>query len=351
MTTPTKSFTRWAALCLLILPFLSVANSEPVRWNIDTHQPHFADINGDGVDDLLLQANTPDGQHSLVFGFKVNGSHGQYLASNQQTMPAKLAGSDWAVSQGRVTLADFNGDGFADLLVVLPDDQIALTFLSDNRPVELTAQVAQQYDAGQLGWLSDAGDYAFWPGDFNGDGRQDLLAVSAQKRPHHVMLSDADGWLSVTQTIKKNVKWGKQHAEQLLVADYNNDGRDDVFALSKKRHKAHHLVLADDQGQLVHSDTLSAQLDAQHWDADSFSVVTDVVNDAPGLVRMHNALGGIDEYGEVISPPTLQANTSDNLTYSVANGVSGITSVTTVPATPALPPNTNGSSFKALGSS
>ena len=131
----------------------------------------------------------------------------------------------------------------------------------------------------------------------------------------------------------------------------NNDGSDDVFALSKKRHKAHHLVLADDQGQLVHSDTLSAQLHAQHWDADSYSMVTDVVNDAPGLVRMHNALGGIDEYGEVVSPPTLQTNTSDNLTYSVANGVSGITSVTTVPATPTLPPNTNGSSFKALGSS
>ena len=137
----------------------------------------------------------------------------------------------------------------------------------------------------------------------------------------------------------------------MLVADYNNDGRDDVFALSKKRHKAHHLVLADDQGQLVYSDTLSAQLDAQHWDADSYSVVTDVVNDAPGLVRMHNALGGIDEYGEVISPPSLLVEASNNLTYSVANGVSGITSVTTVPATPAQPPNTNGSSFKALGSS
>ena len=108
MTTYIKSFTRWAALCLLILPFLSVANSEPVRWNIDTHQPHFADINGDGVDDLLLQANTSDGHHSLVLGSKVDGSKvdglaGLYLSSNQQTMPAKLAGSDWAVSQGKVT--------------------------------------------------------------------------------------------------------------------------------------------------------------------------------------------------------------------------------------------------------
>ena len=108
MTTYTKSFNRWAALCLLILPFLSLAAPEPVLWNTQTHQPHFADINGDGVDDLLLQANTSDGNHLLVLGSKVQGSEvlgsdRQYLASNQQTMPAKLAGSDWAVSQGRVT--------------------------------------------------------------------------------------------------------------------------------------------------------------------------------------------------------------------------------------------------------
>ena len=186
-----KFFLRLAALCLLILPFLSFADPELVVWSTDTHQPHFADIDGDGVSDLLLQAHDPDGHHSFVLGASERDGV-RYWASNQQRLPAQLAGSDWAVGQSAVTLADFNGDGFADMLAVFAADQIALSFLSDGQAVQFTAQVVQQYDAGQLNWLADAGDYAFWPGDFNGDGRQDLLAVSAQKQPHHLMFSDAE---------------------------------------------------------------------------------------------------------------------------------------------------------------
>ena len=35
----------------------------------------------------------------------------------------------------------------------------------------------------------------------------------------------------------KNVKWGKNNAEKLLIGDFNQDGRDDVFALGKQQNK------------------------------------------------------------------------------------------------------------------
>ena len=127
------------------------------HWSNGHHQAHFADVNGDGVSDLLLQANHVDGSSSLILGSNTSGDV-RYLSSHQQALPAQLAGSYWDASQAKVTLADFNGDGFADLLLVLPQDQIALTFLSDNKPVELTAQVAQQYSADTLGWLTDASE-------------------------------------------------------------------------------------------------------------------------------------------------------------------------------------------------
>ena len=114
------------ATLLLTLSFSSLADDLPAHWSTDNHTPHFADINGDGIDDLLLQANSPEQTSSLIFGEKRTDGV-RYAVSNQQHLPTQLANNDWDAGTAQLAIADFNGDNRADLLVVLPTQNRTVT--------------------------------------------------------------------------------------------------------------------------------------------------------------------------------------------------------------------------------
>lgn len=178
------------------------------------------------------------------------------------------------------------------------------------------------------------------------------------------MHSDVAGRLSVVQTIKKNVKWGKNHAEKLLISDYNGDGFDDVFALAKKQNKAHYVVFSDNNGLLdsKNSKKIAAKIADKDWNADSYSVVADNINsDAQlELIRLHNALGGMDEDGNIITGhENIDVAAKTQIVQAVAGcsslayGVTTTQTTTTcaaiaVPATPGGIPMTDGSNYKPI---
>ncbi len=202
--------------------------------------------------------------------------------------------------------------------------------------------------ADELSWLTDADDFTFHPGDFNADGRQDLLAVSAQKQAHCLMHSGADGRLSIVQTLKKNVKWGKNNTDSLLIADYNGDGRDDITALSQHKNKKHYVIFSDDNGLLdtKHTATQGAKIADQDWDTDTHSVV--IAGSEAELVKLYNETGGIDEN----SIETAKANCSPNCghqAYTVTTASTAMVySVAAIPSTPSSYPGTSGSSYKPV---
>jgi predicted metal-dependent enzyme (double-stranded beta helix superfamily) len=134
-------------------------------------------------------------------------------------------------------------------------------------------------------------------GDFNGDVRVDLLAHSDQKYRHQLMHADANGNMTVVVQINANVKWCKNRAVQMVVTDFNGDGRDDIFALAKQQNKKHYVVYKDEQGQLLAQNTQAINPKI----ANDYNVVAANVDGDKllELVKLADMSGGIDENGDV----------------------------------------------------
>ena len=339
------SFTSFAA---------AAAAEHTASWNNLTHQPHYADINGDGFNDLLLQAI--DSQHSSSW-VNASASHDgyiQYHQTNQQQLNLDLINS-------KVQLADFNGDGFADLLV--RQAQGAVTYFGGAQGFDLTtvdATTAINHPAAD--WQTAPSDFESVSGDFNGDGYADLLLLSQTNQNHQLLHSNGQGQLSLVQSINKNVKWGKVNSDKLLVADFNADGKDDIFAHAKAQSKKHYVVYANTQGKLKPSNTeqIKAQITDVDWHGDAFSVVAGFADNdnLSEVVRFNNALGGIDENG-IIYDEQNKANKNQHgvaqqtksqqakHSYTPKSKTQSTTqSLLSAPATPTSYPNTDGSSYK-----
>lgn len=124
----------------------------PSPWN-NTHA-WSGDFNGDGRTDLVSEK---DGK--LVFAFS-NGD-GSYTTP---ATPAQVTG--WGSNQP-VFIGDFNGDGKADLVNV--NNGFLYAFSNGDGTISFITQPTPP------GWNFNATHPNIWMGDFNGDGKMDLL--------------------------------------------------------------------------------------------------------------------------------------------------------------------------------
>jgi hypothetical protein len=89
--------------------------------------------------------------------------------------------------------------------------------------------------AGALDWwhMSLGDDYVV--GDFDGDGRDDLLATSSNSGYAHLMAYGSSGWTTKwTNNGSHQIHWWYlSSGDQILVGDADLDGRDDLLAVSQ----------------------------------------------------------------------------------------------------------------------
>ena len=138
------------------------------------------DFSGDLKPDLL--AVSTDG---LLYLYRGNGSGG-WLA------PRTLIGSGWSTMRFVFSPGDFSGDGFSDVFAVLPDGRVRV------------------YDGnGKGGWKGTlafvASGFAtasrmFSPGDFDGDGFADMVALGPDGTVKLYSGNGANGWLDAAGT-------------------------------------------------------------------------------------------------------------------------------------------------------
>jgi trimeric autotransporter adhesin len=170
-----------------------------------------ADFNGDGIPDLVILGND---NISLLLG---NGN-GTFTAA--PSPPNDLPGA--------IAVGDFNGDGIPDLAVAPVADEADSEVLLGNGDGTFTIA------GGSTGFGSDAlTSNAIAVGDFNGDGKLDLVETCASRddQPCDLLLiqfGNGDG----TFTLSCELSLSFEGSQSVAVGDFNGDGQPDAAVIN-----------------------------------------------------------------------------------------------------------------------
>src|SRR5208337_2304243 len=184
------------------------------------------DFNGDGKLDLVV-VNSDSNDVSVLLG------------NGDGTFQTALYSSFVEVNPGMVAVGDFDGDGKLDLVVVNSKAGSGGSGVASNNVSVLlgngdgTFQTALDFDAG-VGPISVA------VGDFNADGRLDLVVANAAAGNVGVLLGNGDG------TFQPAVNYGSGSLPvSVAVGDFNGDGKLDlaVAKISTQRFSAPSMVI------------------------------------------------------------------------------------------------------------
>jgi hypothetical protein len=112
-----------------------------------------------------------------------------------------------------VAIGDFNGDGKSDLVVNNANDNTVSVLLGNG---DGTFQAQVTYQAG-------SGPYSVTLADLNGDGKLDLVVPNAYDQTVSVLLGNGDGTFQTQATYLAGV-----FPASVAVGDFNGDGKPDL---------------------------------------------------------------------------------------------------------------------------
>ncbi len=162
-----------------------------------------ADFNGDGFADLAV-TNQSNGQVSVLLGTGCPNNTDCFLPL-PLTYPVGFAPNGIAV-------ADFNGDGIADLAIVNRDGTVSV-LLGTGCPNNMDCFQAQQtYAVGRT-------SFGVAVADFNGDGIPDLAVTNAADNTVSVLLGNGDGTFQAQRTYATGL-----FPRLITSGDFNRDG-------------------------------------------------------------------------------------------------------------------------------
>ena len=182
------------------------AGTPPVPTDLAYFRPAVGDLNGDGRLDVVYVFVGRDefGRSQPMRMVALNAGDGTFVRYEDPIRDRRI--------EGPPRLADLNGDGNLDLLFILdvPSafDAVSIALGRGDGNFHPPSEIA--------GWFEDV-----VPGDFDGDGRVDLLLVAINGQSS-IVLGRGDGTFGIRRDI------GYLSGEYVVVTDLNGDNRDDI---------------------------------------------------------------------------------------------------------------------------
>jgi hypothetical protein len=175
-----------------------------------------ADVNGDGILDLVTangDAPGADGGVSVLLGI----GHGTFHPAKQIVKGG---------SPAFLVVGDFNNDGKLDIAVANASSSGTGVAVTTGPPVNSVSLLLGNGNGTFKPAINTptSGALGIAAGDFNGDGKLDLL-VNTGDSPIQVLLNNGDGTFAVSDTPALGF-------EGMIVGDFNSDGKLDFLAQS-----------------------------------------------------------------------------------------------------------------------
>jgi hypothetical protein len=189
---------------------------------------YVADFDGDGKDEVVVYNSTNWNQEYLGL-LADDGSDGLRLIRRYDDQM-----SGWQFHRhDRFAVADFDGNGRFDLVVANGDDW-STPYLGMLRSDGNGFTVIRRYDGTLAGWQMRKGD-RYMPGDFTGDGRDDLFVWNGTDwsvRYLAMMRSDGSSYTMAKRFDNDLAGWQMAKGDRHVIGDFDADGRDDVYVFN-----------------------------------------------------------------------------------------------------------------------
>jgi RHS repeat-associated protein len=317
------------------------SNAFGIPWHSQIYKIIVEDFNGDERSDLFLQRQTA-GDHFLL----LTGPNGK-VAGISQTIANSALGQVWSADKHRLHAGDFNGDNKADLFLQAASASDSNSVVYADANGYFTSGPTQTWtDATWGAFKWSAKNSNIFVGDFNGDGRADLLV---QAKPNIVLIdyeipipvptypANSNGVVLSqggatpfaqigVQSWSRNangVDWSP-NAANIIVGDFDNNGRTDVLLQARNSTRPSYLISGNASGAVFTSaSTLASNVT---WAGDSYRLLAGNFDGSGGAGVYFQAAtsAGTNYYANTITGGSVFQATH---TPSAATGVVAATAV------------------------